>query len=311
MPSLGHEEIVELFRLDPRLAIELLQHSGALTLPPFAALEVRPGELRELLPTERRVDVVVLLSDEGHPVYVLAVEVQSSRDDRKRMTWPYYLTALRADYACPVALLVYALSAEVGTWARQPIDTGHPGWVLTPIVLEVQDVPRVEEEWEARASPYRAILSALMHASEPGAERVARAAFWGAEGLEPEARDMWRELVSWAVSSNEVAKKALEAMMAIENFAEKSVWARQAAEKAREAGILTGLEAGRVAGLEAGRVAGALAEARRAVGRVLSRRGLPVSAEQQARLDGCEDLATLERWHDQAITAASATEALG
>jgi hypothetical protein len=36
-----------------------------------------------------------------------------------------------------------------------------------------------------------------------------------------------------------------------------------------------------------------------------------VTAEQQARLDGCEDLATLERWLDQAITAASADEALG
>lgn len=146
-----------------------------------------------------------------------------------------------------------------------------------------------------------------MHASEPGAERVVRAAFLGAEGLEPESRDMWRELVALAVSSNEVARKALEAMMAIENVAEKSVWAKQAAEKAREAGILTGLEAGRVAGLEAG----ALREARRAVGRVLSRRGLAVTAEQQARLDTCEDLATLERWHDQAITAATATEALG
>jgi hypothetical protein len=76
----------------------------------------------------------------------------------------------------------------------------------------------VEEEWEARAAPYRAILSALMHASESGAERVVRAAFLGAEGLEPESRDMWRELVALAVSSNEVARKALEAMMAISNF---------------------------------------------------------------------------------------------
>jgi hypothetical protein len=307
MPSLGHEEIVELFRLDPRLAIELLQRSGALTLPPFASLEVKPGELRELLPTERRVDVVVLLSADELPVFVLLVEVQTSRDDRKRMTWPYYLAAVRAEYRCPVALLVYAVGDEVRAWAQQPIDLGHPGWSLVPIVLGAEQVPRVEEEWEARAAPYRAILSALMHASEPGAERVVRAAFLGAEGLEPESRDMWRELVALAVSSNEVARKALEAMMAISNFAEKSVWARQAAEKAREAGILAGLEAGRVAGLEAG----SLREARRAVGRVLSRRGLAMTAEQQAKLDGCEDLATLERWLDQAVTAVTADEALG
>jgi uncharacterized ferritin-like protein (DUF455 family) len=72
-----------------------------------------------------------------------------------------------------------------------------------------------------------------------------------------------------------------------------------------------GFDRGHQAGLEAGRVAGALAEARRAVSRVLSRRGLAVTAEQQAKLDTCEDLATLERWLDQAITAASADEALG
>jgi hypothetical protein len=68
-----------------------------------------------------------------------------------------------------------------------------------------------------------------------------------------------------------------------------------------------GFDRGHQAGLQAGLVR----EARRSVGRVLSRRGLVVTAEQQARLDGCEDLATLERWHDQAITAASADEALG
>jgi predicted transposase YdaD len=125
---------------------------------------------------------------------------------------------------------------------------------------------------------------------------------------------MWRELVSWAVSSNEVAKKALEAMMAIENFAEKSVWARQAAEKAREAGILTGLEAGRVAGLVAGRdeglKAGALREARKGLRRVLVWKQLTLTAEQEALIDGCEDLATLERWLDQALPATTVTDAL-
>ena len=96
MASLRHEELVELFRADALLAVELLQRSGALQLPPFTRAEVKPGELRELLPTERRVDVVVLLSNEA-PVYVLLVEVQTSIDPRKRQTWPYYLTALHAE----------------------------------------------------------------------------------------------------------------------------------------------------------------------------------------------------------------------
>lgn len=51
-------------------------------------------------------------------------------------------------------------------------------------------------------------------------------------------------------------------------------------------------------------------EARKALRRVLARRNLPVSPQQEARIDACTDLAVLERWHEQAITAASADEAL-
>jgi hypothetical protein len=51
-------------------------------------------------------------------------------------------------------------------------------------------------------------------------------------------------------------------------------------------------------------------EARHALRRVLVRRRLAVSPEDEARIDACTDLAELERWHDQAIDAASAAEAL-
>lgn len=44
--------------------------------------------------------------------------------------------------------------------------------------------------------------------------------------------------------------------------------------------------------------------------RVLARRALATSAEDEARIEACEELETLERWHDQAITATTATEAL-
>jgi len=55
---------------------------------------------------------------------------------------------------------------------------------------------------------------------------------------------------------------------------------------------------------------GRIAEARGALSRVLARRGLTLSPEQEARIAACEDLAALERWLDQAVTAASADEAL-
>jgi hypothetical protein len=67
-----------------------------------------------------------------------------------------------------------------------------------------------------------------------------------------------------------------------------------------------GVKKGRREGEKKGRLVGA----RNAVRRVLARRDLPVDAQDAARIDACTDLATLERWLDQAVAAASTTEAL-
>jgi hypothetical protein len=44
---------------------------------------------------------------------------------------------------------------------------------------------------------------------------------------------------------------------------------------------------------------------------VLAGRQLPPSKDDDARIDACTDLATLERWLDRAITAASVSDVLG
>lgn len=51
-------------------------------------------------------------------------------------------------------------------------------------------------------------------------------------------------------------------------------------------------------------------EARRMLGRVLARRNLAPTNEEQARIDACTDVATLERWVEQAISAKSVAEAV-
>ncbi len=63
-------------------------------------------------------------------------------------------------------------------------------------------------------------------------------------------------------------------------------------------------------GLEKGRKEGRLVEARAALRRVLAHRRLALAPEDDARIEVCEDLAALERWHDQAIDATSAANAL-
>jgi hypothetical protein len=60
----------------------------------------------------------------------------------------------------------------------------------------------------------------------------------------------------------------------------------------------------------AGRDEGRLDAERAALRRVLSRRKLALSPELEARIDACADPATLERWHDAAVDAASAADAI-
>ena len=60
-----------------------------------------------------------------------------------------------------------------------------------------------------------------------------------------------------------------------------------------------------------GQLEGRLVEARAAVRRVLARRQLALSQDDDTRIDACTDLATLERWLDRAVTAVSVSDALG
>ena len=53
-----------------------------------------------------------------------------------------------------------------------------------------------------------------------------------------------------------------------------------------------------------------LEEARVTLRRVLALRKLGLKVDSEARIDACMDLATLQRWHDQAVLAATADEAL-
>ena len=55
---------------------------------------------------------------------------------------------------------------------------------------------------------------------------------------------------------------------------------------------------------------GRLDAARATLRRVLALRKLGLNADGEARIDACTELATLQRWLDQAVLAASADEAL-
>jgi len=63
--------------------------------------------------------------------------------------------------------------------------------------------------------------------------------------------------------------------------------------------------------IEKWQLEGRLPQARASLRRVLARRQLTPSKDDDARIEACIDLATLERWLDRAVTAVSASDALG
>ena len=289
MPSLLHEELVELLRREPLVALEDLQRRGLLFVPAFNEIEIVSSEVRELLATERRADVVVVLRA-GDAVLVLVIEVQTSRDEKKRLSWPIYLTNLRAKYGCPAVLIVFAPDAAIRSWAAQPISLGHPGFQLVPLVVGPVQIPRIVDVDEAREAPYRAILSALVHSLEPGAEHLALAAFEAIATIEATDPTDWRTLVFDALARNEIARKALSLMFDVQAIKTKTLWFREGREEGREEGRAEGL--------------------RSSIATFLAARGLALSPEQRQALDACRDVPTLERWITQTAVAGTAEEAL-
>jgi hypothetical protein len=115
------------------------------------------------MPTEYR--AVLLL--EGKPIFAIVVEVQLSRDEEKRASWPLYLTSLRSRVGCPTVLLVVAPDA----------------------------IPVIKDPEVAGREPELAVLSAMAHGREEVGPAIAQAVLSTAKGLEDERFRLYVDLV--------------------------------------------------------------------------------------------------------------------
>jgi hypothetical protein len=151
--SFQHEFLVDLFRERPRLALELLQACAGIVLE-GAMVELRSIDLSQVVPTAYRSDAFTVVRDrEGRAVAVVVVEVQLRTDEDKRRSWPVYVAAARASFGCPAMLLVLAPGPAVARWASQPIELGHPGFALRPIVIGYRQVRGSATQEKRRRRP--------------------------------------------------------------------------------------------------------------------------------------------------------------
>jgi hypothetical protein len=247
--SFLHEILVELFRECPALAPELLRACAALRIEGTIA-ELGSIDLSQVAPTEYRSDSLTVLRDtDGVAVAAVIVEIQLQPDPDKRRTWPLYVAAARARLACPATLLVLAPDPAVARWASQPIELGHPGFALRPVVIGYPQVPHIRDPAIARAAPELAVLSAMAHPEVETAE-AARAAL--AQLPEDKVKLYWDVILSGLPAR---ARQVVEANM-IKGYEYQSDFARKYYSQGLEQGREQGLEQGRAQGREQGREEG-------------------------------------------------------
>jgi hypothetical protein len=230
VPALPHEILVDIFRNGGDVVRELLRARTDIKKLGKVTAEMASIDLSQVVPTEYRADNVTVFRNRGRKTTLaVVVEVQLKIDLVKRRTWPVYVTAARSRNDCRAVLLVIAPDRRVARWARKPIDTGHPGFCLRPIVISNDDMPRVVDPKVARRIPELGVLSALAHRSL----EVAKAALAGISGLtdEQQAR-LYYDVIMAALP--EAIRRALEAHM--ERYQYKTAFARKYVAQGRKEG---------------------------------------------------------------------------
>jgi hypothetical protein len=254
-----------------------------------AQVKLTSIDLSQVTSTEYRADAVVELRDHGNAlVSAVVAEVQLGIDPDKRLSWPVYVTALRARLKRPVTLLVFTDDPLVARWARVPIAIGHPEFHLDPVVVAFDDLPRIIDSAIATKLPELAVLSAMAH---PELE-IAATAFKAISNLPEDQNRLYSDLILSKLPGE--VRPVLEARM--KGYEYQSDFAR----KYYYEGHNEGLEKGRNEGLREGRAAGrreALQAARkeglRMVVRALLRKLVRVPTVELAAIDTIEDEAVL------------------
>jgi hypothetical protein len=241
MPSFDHEILVDLFRENGQLAAELLRRCAGIAVD-HARVVLDSIDLTRVAPTAYYADAVAVLHDrDNRPVTGVIVEVQLWTDQDKLLSWPVYVATLRAKLACAAVLLVIAPDPAVAAWARRPIELGHPGFRLTPVVIGFEDVPWVRDRAVASRLPELAMLSVMAH---PELE-IAEVAIEAISPLPSDRKRLYLDIILMALP--EALRRILEARM--QGYEYQSDFAR----KYYGQGISEGLERGRKKGKREGK----------------------------------------------------------
>ncbi len=290
MPSIAHEAVVELLRRNPQLAAALLASAGV-QVPAGAVAVLADSNLSVPEPTELRADIVTVHQGAGQKIAIVTEIQKDPPDSAKRRAWVAYLALARVEHRCDAALVIIALSERTAKASATPIPTGHPGFVLAPIVIGPDTTPAPGGSGTGQVSAELAVLAVLNGALDLRDEPTRRLVLQAIAGVDPGRREIYTRLIRATASPG--VRRALEELMATA-FRDEFI-----------DGLLNqGRAQGQAEGEARGRAEGEAAM----LLRVLAARGFTVPDDIRQRIQSCTDLARLEAWGDQAVTAKSLDE---
>ncbi|MEV6481047.1 hypothetical protein [Streptomyces sp. NPDC051576] len=256
----------------------------------FAAMNV---DLTEIEPVERRVDTLLRAeTDEG--VYLLVVESQGKPDERKRGSWPYYLSYLHEKYRCEPVLIVITQSLATARWAAEPIHLGVrgcPSLTVSPFVLGPENVPVIADEREAERDVPLAVLSAMTHGRGPRAAVILESLAAALRTIDPDSAAVFVQFVDSCLADPRAQQMWRDLMTQMQYF-----WRHPLAEQVREEGR------------EEGREEALIQERAAIILRTLQWRQIDVPDDARARIVSSTDIDELGTWLDRSYEVASASE---
>ncbi|GAA0981833.1 hypothetical protein GCM10009555_050630 [Acrocarpospora macrocephala] len=289
MVSATHEGLIGIATLDPGRTAHALRTLFELSIPSTEDARIISGDITQRAPTEYRADAAILYGTKSDRLGVI-VEVQLHTDQHKRISWPACITSLRARDKCPTCLVVICQDRATATWAATPIEIGHPGLTLVPLVIGPDNTPVITDLAEAISNIGLAAISAITHNNHPEIDTILRTFTEALATIDPDTAPRYAEYVTTSLTGP--AQKEMERLMATQSFLYQHEYAQKLLAE----------------GKAEGKAEGAVEKETRILLMMVETREITLSEDERQRILECGDETVLDSWVKRAMFADSAKE---
>jgi hypothetical protein len=300
VPSNLHQVLVELLTETNALA-DLLRVTRGVRVGP---LRINNADVSRSKPVERRGDGFFLVGHPSRPRGWLFLEVQTAPSLTKVANLPVSFEMARARHrGIEGDVVLVCVGEAVGRFFdKHPFRVEGPlGTQRTLRVVRIDLSPRHAKRLLDARHPYLSVLAVAAARDGRSALNVAERALQIARRERRSANTLTDGIL---LAANDSVRQELERKMERQGF--RSPFLRKLVTKATRAARATGRAEGEAKGKRI-----AVGTLRAGLKRVVESRSIELSATQRGRIDRETDLAQLQRWFNNALTASTAADVFG